>query len=61
MFAKVNVSAALEIVSQLELWDKFQGGNEVSITEIAALTGADEIIISEHSIPRRSKLPVIFY
>ncbi|OAQ65233.1 O-methyltransferase [Pochonia chlamydosporia 170] len=42
---QVNVSAALEIVSQLELWDKFQGGNEVSIAEIVALTGADEIII----------------
>ncbi|RFU24730.1 hypothetical protein B7463_g11608, partial [Scytalidium lignicola] len=45
---QVNVSAALEIVSQLKLWEKFEEGNEVSISEIVDLTEADEIIITAH-------------
>lgn len=47
---QVNVSVSIEIVSQLQLWEKFEGGNEVSIAEIVESTEADEIIISEYSL-----------
>ena len=47
---QVNVSVAVEIVSQLKLWEKFEGGKEVSMTEIVESTEADEIIISEYSL-----------
>lgn len=43
---QVNVSAAVEIVSNLGLWEKFEGGKIVSMAEILELTKADEIIIS---------------
>ncbi|KAK6579861.1 hypothetical protein PZA11_007569 [Diplocarpon coronariae] len=42
---QVNVSAAIEIVSDLGLWEKFEGGKTVSMAEIVELTKADEIII----------------
>ncbi|KAE8454287.1 hypothetical protein EG329_005212 [Mollisiaceae sp. DMI_Dod_QoI] len=42
---QVNVSAAVEIVSNLGLWEKFEGENTVSLAEILELTKADEIII----------------
>lgn len=47
---QVNVSVAVEIVSQLKLWDKFEGGKEISLAEIVESTGADEIIISKYPI-----------
>jgi hypothetical protein len=47
---QVNVSAAVEIVSDLELWEKFEGGGEVSIIEMVELTEADEIIISKYPL-----------
>lgn len=46
---QVNVSAAVEIVSNLGLWEKFEGGKTVSMAEIVELTKADEIIISKPS------------
>ncbi|OBT59329.1 hypothetical protein VE04_00244 [Pseudogymnoascus sp. 24MN13] len=42
---QVNVSVSIEIVSQLKLWEKFEGGKEVSLAEIVESTEADEIII----------------
>jgi hypothetical protein len=47
---QVNVSAAVEIVSHLELWEKFEGERKVSIAEMAELTKADEIIISKYPL-----------
>lgn len=37
-------------MSQLELWEKFEGGKEVSIAEMVESTEADEIIISKYSL-----------
>ncbi len=48
---QVNVSAAVEIVSNLGLWEKFEGENTVSLAEILELTKADEIIISKIPYP----------
>lgn len=45
------MSAAVEIVSNLGLWEKFEDGKTVSMAEILELTGADEIIISTTSQP----------
>lgn len=50
LLLQVNVSVSIEIVSQLKLWEKFEGGKEVSLAEIVESTEADEIIISEYSI-----------
>lgn len=44
---KINVSAAVEIVSNLGLWNKFEGGKTVSLAEIVELTKADEIMIGK--------------
>jgi hypothetical protein len=50
LLLQVNVSVSIEIVSQLKLWEKFEGGKEVSLAEIVESTEADEIIISEYSL-----------
>ncbi|KAH7303702.1 S-adenosyl-L-methionine-dependent methyltransferase [Rhexocercosporidium sp. MPI-PUGE-AT-0058] len=42
---QVNVSVAVEIVSDLGLWEMFEGGNVASMATILELTKADEIII----------------
>jgi len=43
----VNVSAAVEVVSNLGLWEKFEDGKTLSLAEIVQFTKADEIIISK--------------
>jgi hypothetical protein len=53
---QVNVSAAVEIVSQLELWEKFEGERKISITEMVELTKADEIIISKYPLSSPSSV-----
>jgi len=47
---QINVSMAVEIVSDLGLWEKFEGGKTVSMAEILELTHADSIIISKSYI-----------
>ncbi|KAG9241141.1 S-adenosyl-L-methionine-dependent methyltransferase [Calycina marina] len=43
---QVNVSAALEVISQFGIWERFEGGKSVFLAEIVTLTGADESIIA---------------
>jgi len=45
-YLKVNVSAAIEVVTQLGLWSKFEAGKTLALSEIVEATGADEIMIS---------------
>ncbi|CZR61327.1 uncharacterized protein PAC_11223 [Phialocephala subalpina] len=42
---QVNVSAAIEIVGNLKLWEHFEGGKTVTMAQVLELTKADEIII----------------
>ncbi|KAG4418612.1 hypothetical protein IFR04_008237 [Cadophora malorum] len=42
---QVNVSVAVEIVSDLGLWERFDDGNVVYMAEILEVTKADKIII----------------
>lgn len=44
---KVNVSAAVEIVSNLGLWSKFENGKTLTLAEIVKSTQADEIMIGK--------------
>lgn len=44
-YAQINVSAAIEIVSQLGLWEMFAGGKSLSVQKIVEFTKADDIII----------------
>ena len=48
---QVNVSTAVEILSDLKLWDLFEGGKSVSMTELLELTKVDEIILSRFPHP----------
>lgn len=46
----MNVSVAVEIVSDLGLWERFDDGKVVSMAEILEVTKADKIIISKPTI-----------
>ncbi|CAG8976831.1 hypothetical protein HYALB_00009095 [Hymenoscyphus albidus] len=45
---QVNVSAAVEVISQLELWEKFEGGKAVALDGMVESTKADKIVLSEY-------------
>jgi hypothetical protein len=56
----VNVSAAVEILSDLKLWEQFEGERRVSVAKMVDLTKADEIIISKQSFPFPPKIDTDF-
>lgn len=47
---QVNVSTAVEVLSDLKVWDLFEGGKSLSMIELLELTKADEIILSRQSL-----------
>jgi hypothetical protein len=51
-FVQVNVSAAVDVVSKMGLWSRFEEGKTLSLAEAVKATGADEIMISmqPHSV-----------
>lgn len=46
---KVNVSSAIEVITQMGLWSKFEDGKTLLVKDIVESTGADEIMISTPS------------
>lgn len=44
---QVNVGVAVEVASKMGVWEKLRCKDTISVVEIAEMTGADEVMISE--------------
>lgn len=44
---QINVSATIEIFTNLELWDEFAGGATVSLAKIVEKSSGDEVMMSK--------------